>query len=83
MLKNVSIKSPKGSLGVIIGSTSTPMQNVTFHDVVVTDPNPDGAWGADQYFCEGVASGYATGTTNVVPPCFEDRTSTDGAPKHR
>jgi len=74
LLKNVSIDSPRESLGVIIGSAAAPMLNVTFHDVVSTNMNPDGAWGAAQYYCKGVASGRATGRTNVVPPCFEDAT---------
>jgi len=74
LLKNVSIDSPRESLGVIIGSATSPMINVTFQDVVATNMNPDGAWGAAQYYCKGVASGRATGRTNVVPPCFEDAT---------
>ena len=74
LLKNVSIDSPKNSLGVILGNASSPMENVTFHDVVATNLNDDGHWKEAQYLCEGVASGYATGKTNVVPPCFEDRT---------
>ena len=74
LLKNVSIDSPKNSLGVILGNASSPMENVTFHDVVATNLNDDGHWREAQYLCEGVASGYATGKTNVVPPCFEDRT---------
>ena len=36
LLRNVSVVSPKGSLGVIIGAASQPMENVTFHDAVVS-----------------------------------------------
>ena len=74
LLKNVSVDSPKNSVGVLLANASSPMVNITFEDVFVTNPNAHGHWGEKQFYCDGVASGYATGRTNVVPPCFTDLT---------
>lgn len=73
LLTNVTINDPKGSAGVIFGNSASPIVNITFHDVVVNNP-ADGHWGDQQYYCDGVESGYATGSTNIVPPCFTDLT---------
>ena len=39
-----------------------------------SNPNARGHWGEKQFYCDGIASGYATGRTNVVPPRFTDLT---------
>ncbi|CAK0886840.1 unnamed protein product, partial [Prorocentrum cordatum] len=60
-LRNITIRNPKMSPGVILASASSPMQNITFDNVVVENaPNKP----FDGYFCEGVQSGLATGTTS-------------------
>uniref|UniRef100_A0A7S1B9L9 Pectate lyase superfamily protein domain-containing protein n=1 Tax=Corethron hystrix TaxID=216773 RepID=A0A7S1B9L9_9STRA len=71
MLRDVTIISPQRSPGVVLADKDAPIQNVTFHNVVVTDP--DRAEG-DYHTCEGVAVGFATGNTNPVPKCFKDMT---------
>jgi hypothetical protein len=73
LLRNITITNPRESPGVLIADPAAPMQGVTFEDVVFVNPPPDGAWGADYYYCEG-APGVATGSTWPVPPCFEDQT---------
>lgn len=75
LLRNITINDPKNSLGVVLGNANSSMVNVTFDDVVVNNPADNGHFGKAQYYCGGVASGVATGKTNVVPPCFTDRTS--------
>jgi hypothetical protein len=70
-LRNITIRSPKMSPGVILASASSPMQNIVFDNVVVENA-PSKPF--DGYFCEGVQSGVATGTTSPVPPCFKDLT---------
>jgi hypothetical protein len=73
-LRNIVVNSPKGNPGVILANTSVPMQNVVFENVVVNNPSTKKTkWGTN-YFCEGVATGVATGTTSPVPPCFKDET---------
>jgi hypothetical protein len=47
--------------------------NITFDSVVVNNASLS-PWGTKYYYCEGVASGRATGTTWPVPPCFADHT---------
>jgi len=74
-LRNITIHNPKHSAGVILGNASMPMQNIVFDNVVVTgDKAGDKPFGHN-YYCEGVASGRATGTTNPVPACFKDETT--------
>jgi len=51
------------SPGVILSAYDRPMENVR-----------DAPWGEDYYYCKGVKTGVATGTTWPVPPCFEDQT---------
>ena len=58
--------------GVILGDEETPMRNVVFDGVRVVDAQDDTV--ASYYTCEGVEGGVATGDTDPVPPCFEDRT---------
>ena len=78
-LRNVTVRSPKMSPGVLLANASAPMVDVLFEDVVVTDPPGDGVWGDDYYLCENVVGGVATGATWPVQPCFEDRTTTTTA----
>lgn len=68
-LRNVHVKGAKRSPGVILGGASTPMENVIFDGVVVEGAGhvPFG----ENYHCEGVKSGVATGGTSPVPSCFE------------
>lgn len=69
LLRNISILNPKTSPGVILANVSTPMLNVTFDDVVVTNPGTE-PFGTDYYYCENV-HGIATGKTWPIPPCFQ------------
>ena len=71
-LRNISVLSPTRSPGVLLANESSPMRNVVFEDVVVTNPGSR-PFGDAFYKCENV-QGVATGTTHPVPPCFEDRT---------
>jgi len=71
-LRNITINSPKQSAGVLIANVSTPMQNITFDNVVVNNM-PKQPWGDGGYYCKNV-NGVATGTTSPVPPCFRDKT---------
>ena len=76
-LRNITVNSPKGNPGVILANSSVAMQNVVFENVVVNNPSTKKTkWGTN-YFCEGVATGVATGTTSPVPPCFKDETARD------
>mmetsp|Transcript_9931 Transcript_9931/g.14963 ORF Transcript_9931/g.14963 Transcript_9931/m.14963 type:complete len:427 (+) Transcript_9931:42-1322(+) len=75
LLKNITISNPKMSPGVILGNTSTPMEDVVFDSVQVINPGME-PWGEDYYACDGVASGVAKGSTWPVPPCFKDETDT-------
>jgi len=70
-LRNITINNPKQGPGLIYGNETNPMQNIIFDNVVVNNPG-NKPWGTD-YFCKN-AQGVATGNTNPVPPCFEDRT---------
>ena len=74
-LRNITIKKPALSPGVIIGNASVPMRNLVFDGVRFLDPPTDGAFGMDYFHCEGVASGVAKGDTWPVPPCFANETS--------
>tara|TARA_B110000208_G_C11584379_1_gene363776 strand:- start:36 stop:785 length:750 start_codon:yes stop_codon:yes gene_type:complete len=74
-LRNISINSPKGNPGVIFANASAAMKNIVFDNVVVNNPSTTKTeWGTN-YFCQGVKSGVATGTTSPVPPCFTDKTN--------
>ena len=66
-LRNVTVIDPVESTGVIIGSTTDPMQNVVFDGVVFK--NAPGNY----YVCENVNSGIAAGGTNPVPTCFKQQ----------
>lgn len=68
-LRNITVISPKQSPGVLIADPSTPMQNVVFDNVKVSNPGSE-PWGNSFYKCENV-NGVATGTTDPVPPCFK------------
>mmetsp|Transcript_129165 Transcript_129165/g.287915 ORF Transcript_129165/g.287915 Transcript_129165/m.287915 type:complete len:486 (-) Transcript_129165:257-1714(-) len=72
-LRNILVKNPSFSPGVIYGNTSSPMVNITFDNFIVENPgmNP---WNTSYYYCTGVTSGVATGSTWPVPPCFDDQT---------
>lgn len=75
-LRNVTIKSPKGSPGIIMADTA---EGLIFDGVKVIDPattwDPWGPKGDAYYACQGVKSGVATGNTWPVPSCFKDETS--------
>lgn len=71
VLRNITIIDPLESPGVIIGSATQPIQNLVFEDVVVVNPPTDGWWGSSYYYCKGVGSATATGTTWPIPPCFQ------------
>lgn len=62
-LRNITIIN-SSETGVIIGSSTNPMQNILFDDVKYLNAN------SNFYACENVASGYATDGTNPVPYCF-------------
>lgn len=51
-----------------MGNTTFPMHNITFDNVVYTNPGTE-PFGTN-YYCEGI-EGYAVGGTNPVPPCFK------------
>ena len=69
-LKDIVIRSPKQSPGIVLGNPATPMQGVVFDNVVVTPADPSAKpWGKAFYKCQGVR-GVATGGTSPVPPCF-------------
>lgn len=71
VLRNITIDSPKSAPGVILGNAGSPMEGITFDNVVVTNPSSKKEpWGLG-YLCEGVASGVASGGTNPVPSCFK------------
>jgi hypothetical protein len=73
-LRNISINNPKGNPGIIFANDSTAMENVLFDNVVVNNPSTKKTkWGTN-YYCHGVKTGVATGTTSPVPPCFVDKT---------
>ena len=58
--------------GVILGTEQNPMRNIVFDGVRVVDAQSETL--ASYYKCEGVEGAVATGDTDPVPPCFEDRT---------
>ncbi len=63
-LRNITVINPS-SAGVILGSETNPMQNVTFDGVVMQNA-------PDNYFvCKNVANGIATGGTTPVPSCLK------------
>jgi polygalacturonase len=72
--RNITIHSPKQSPGVILGSEFTPIQNIVFDNVRVTGTAGTKPFGSN-YYCEGVATGVATGGTDPVPACFKDETT--------
>ena len=66
-LRNVTIRSPKQSPGVVLG--------VLFDGVVVTPADPSKKpWKSLFYHCDGVRGGVARGGTRPVPPCFNAST---------
>eukprot|EP00968_Pinguiococcus_pyrenoidosus_P016592 scaffold1610_cov257-Pinguiococcus_pyrenoidosus.AAC.45 len=74
LLKNITIREPLTSPGVIFANDTNPMRGVVFDDVVVENPGTR-PLGDDFYYCEGVKSGVAKGRTWPIPPCFRDQTS--------
>ena len=63
-LRNIVIIDPVEATGVIMGSSTNPIQNILFDNVVFTNSTSD--W----YVCENVESGYITDGTTPPPPCF-------------
>ena len=71
-LRNVLVKSPKQSPGIVFGNPKRPMEGVVFENVAVAPADPSKKpWGQDFYYCQGVLQGKATKGTYPVPPCFE------------
>jgi polygalacturonase len=68
-LRNVTIRSPKQSPGVILGSEKQPMRGLVFENVLVDDPG-QWPWGKEYWWCQGVDMGVANGSTWPRPPCF-------------
>ena len=79
-LRDIYIKQPQMSPGVLLGNETSPMRDVMFDNVVVDAPG-DSPWGDAYYKCEHVTRGVATGATWPVPPCFEDRTDNAAGPR--
>jgi len=67
-LRNITINAPKQSPGLLMGSRSNPMRNITFDNVVVRDPGMC-PWGTDYYKCRGVEQFTAINGTDPVPQC--------------
>ena len=71
-LRNIEIRNPKESPGIVYGNAKNPMQGVTFDNVVIKPLDPSKhPWGKEFYFCEGV-NGKATNGTHPIPPCFRE-----------
>jgi hypothetical protein len=68
-LKNIQIKDPEQSPGVLMGNVSNPIRGLVFDNVHVTNPGKK-PWGDEFYYCQGIDNGLAIGVTNPVPPCF-------------
>ncbi|KAJ9462632.1 Endopolygalacturonase I [Diplonema papillatum] len=73
LLRNVTVQNPVQSPGVVMANVSNPITNITFDDVVFTNPG-EKPWGSDYYHCVG-AAGRALGKTWPVPPCFSNSTA--------
>ena len=73
-LRNILIKNPKQSPGLIFGNATSPMVGVTFDNVVITPHDASKTpWKDKFYYCQGV-KGVATGNTDPIPPCFVNAT---------
>eukprot|EP00470_Lotharella_oceanica_P017301 CAMPEP_0170191004 /NCGR_PEP_ID=MMETSP0040_2-20121228/50659_1 /TAXON_ID=641309 /ORGANISM="Lotharella oceanica, Strain CCMP622" /LENGTH=86 /DNA_ID=CAMNT_0010438993 /DNA_START=43 /DNA_END=303 /DNA_ORIENTATION=- len=69
-LRDILVKSPKQSPGIVYGNAARPMEGVVFDNVTVVPADPKAKpWGAKFYHCEGVR-GLAVHGTSPVPPCF-------------
>jgi hypothetical protein len=73
-LRDIKVLSPKKPHSFVMANSSSPMQGVTFANVVVTGFKTKKG---ESYYqqCTGVKGGVATGTTSPVPPCFTDNTT--------
>ena len=73
-LKDILVRYPEQSPGIVLGNPERPMKNVLFDNVRVEPANPDTKpWGKDFYKCQGV-HGVAVHGTSPVPPCFVTQT---------
>lgn len=70
VLRDILIRDPEQSPGVLFGNATNPIHQLVFDNVVVTNAKGKDPWGDDFYFCEGV-EGVATRGTYPVPPCFK------------
>lgn len=70
LLKDVYIKNPSYSPGVILGNSTNPMDNIVFDNVIVENPGTQPF--KKGYECKGVTNSIAKGKTSPVPSCFED-----------
>ncbi|CAJ0951810.1 unnamed protein product, partial [Mesorhabditis belari] len=64
VLRNIRIINPKNGTGVIIGSQTHPIQNLTFDNVIFENAK------GNFFACENVNNGFALGGTSPVPSCF-------------
>ena len=78
-LRNITVIKPKESPGVVYGNESNPMLDITFDNVIVTDPGKH-PWGDLYYWCQGVNHSFATQNTYPVPPCFTNQTTKNNFP---
>lgn len=70
-MRDIRIRDPKESPGVVIGAQGNPIQGLVFDGVVVTGGKATGGWGSGGYACHGVDNAsVAIGGTTPVPPCF-------------
>ena len=69
VLRNIYIKNPVGSPGVLLGNDTNPIRGLVFDNVVVENPGGK-PWGDDYYYCQNV-QGTVLGGTTPVPSCFQ------------
>uniref|UniRef100_A0A914Z5W6 Glycoside hydrolase family 28 protein n=1 Tax=Panagrolaimus superbus TaxID=310955 RepID=A0A914Z5W6_9BILA len=64
ILRNITVINPAKRTGIILGSATHPIQNITFDNVVVQNAT-------EEYFlCQNVVNGIAIGGTSPIPSCF-------------
>eukprot|EP01132_Coremiostelium_polycephalum_P007797 gene7797-9597_t len=64
-LRNVTVINPVKRTGIIIGSTTNPIQNILFDNVIFQNPKEE-----FYYACENVQNGKSIGNTYPIPNCF-------------
>lgn len=71
VLRDITVNNPKKSPGAIIGNNSNPMTGLVFENVKINNPGSK-PFGDDFYACWGVKGAIANGTTDPIPPCFNN-----------